>query len=171
MSPVAGQSSTMTAHKLHPYLLFWEWDITRTNPASFACFSQWFARDFTDPDHPSLTYKTAEHYMMYRKALLFDPDAAQAIVDAPTPDEAKRRGRAIRHFDREKWNDHADDIVERGNYLKFNQHDDLKRYLLDTGNKTMVEANPDDRIWGIGFSVDEAPEHEEEWGANRWANA
>jgi len=168
VSSSAAKHSTMTAQKIHPYILFWEWDITPSNPASIACFSQWFARDFTDPGHPSVSFKTAEHYMMYRKALLFDPDAAQPIVDAPTPEEAKRRGREIRHFDKEKWNKHADDIVERGNYLKFSQHDDLKGYLLDTGDKTMVEANPDDRIWGIGFSVEDAPGREKEWGANRW---
>jgi predicted NAD-dependent protein-ADP-ribosyltransferase YbiA (DUF1768 family) len=130
----------------YPYVLFWEWDITPSNPASMACFSQWFDRTFAEPDDPSVVYKTAEHYMMYHKALLFDPSVAQSILKAATPEEAK----------------------QRGNYLKFGQNEDLKGYLLDTGEKVMVEASPTDRVWGIGFSVENAPGREKEWGDNRW---
>lgn len=149
------------------YLLFWEWDVTATNPVSIACFSQWFARSFTDNKYPDVTFLTAEHYMMYGKAMLFEPSVADAIIHAKTPKEAKRLGREIKGFDREVWNEHADDIVERASYLRFKQHPDLLPHLLVTGEKTLVEANPDDRIWGIGFSVEDAPEHEEEWGQNR----
>lgn len=149
------------------YVFFYGWKVTKTYPESLACFSQWWPVDFTDPDYPSIGFRTAEHYMMYRKALLFDPDVAQAIVDAKTPAEAKRLGRKVRNFDRDAWNKVADDIVERGNFLKFSQNDTLKRYLLDTGNDTMVEASPTDRIWGIGFSAEDAPGRETEWGTNR----
>jgi ribA/ribD-fused uncharacterized protein len=152
----------------YPYVLFWEWDITPSNPASMACFSQWFDRTFAEPDDPSVVYKTAEHYMMYHKALLFDPSVAQSILKAATPEEAKQRGREIKHFDRAVWARKSDGIVERGNYLKFGQNEDLKGYLLDTGEKVMVEASPTDRVWGIGFSVENAPGREKEWGDNRW---
>jgi len=154
----------------YPYVLFWDWTPSPSYPTSLACFSQWFARDFTDPDPslpPSTTFKTAEHYMMCHKALLFDPEAAQAILDSPTPEEAKRLGRLIRGFDREVWNGKADGVVERANYLKFSQHEDLKGYVFRTEGKTLVECNRDDRIWGIGYGVEDAKGNEDKWGQNR----
>lgn len=149
---------------MRDYVLFWEWDVTSSNPISLACFSQWFARDFTDPHYPGVTFATAEHYMMHGKAMIFDPSVADAIIHAKTPEEAKRLGREIKGFNRDVWNKHADDIVERASYLRFQQHGDVLDHLLDTGSKTMVEASPTDRIWGIGFSVKDAPGHEDEWG-------
>ncbi|MEV6426472.1 NADAR family protein [Nocardia sp. NPDC051463] len=38
---------------------------------------------------------------------------------------------------------------------KFGQHEELKRYLLGTGNRVLVEASPVDRIWGIGLAADD----------------
>ena len=36
---------------------------------------------------------------------------------------------------------------------KFNQSDDLKQTLLDTGNKQLAEANGRDKFFGIGLSL------------------
>jgi ribA/ribD-fused uncharacterized protein len=84
---------------------------------------------------------------------------------------AKELGREIQNFSRLEWQKHADDVVERANYLKFGQNADLKTVLLATGEAIMVEASPVDRIWGIGFSAAEARGKEEQWGANRYAGA
>jgi len=149
------------------YVFFYDHEITPSNPISLACFSQWFPRSFTDPKYPSARFLTAEHYMMHGKALIFDPPAAQPILDAPTPAEAKALGRKIRNFDRKKWDEFADDLVERGNYLKFGQDAELKGYVGRTEGKILVEASETDRIWGIGFSAEEAPGKEDQWGANR----
>lgn len=98
------------------YVFFYGWEPIPTYPISLACYSQWYDAPFTDHNYPKLGFKTCEHYMMYRKALLFDPEVADEIVNAPTPDEAKKRGRKVRNFDREILNQHADGIVERANY-------------------------------------------------------
>ncbi|WVQ68023.1 uncharacterized protein L199_006229 [Kwoniella botswanensis] len=150
-----------------PYILFYHWEVDSKTPFHLACMSQWFATSFIDPDHSHLTFPTAEHYMMYRKALLFDPEVADEIAKAPTPEEAKERGRKIRNFDRAKWNEINDGVVERGNYLKFSQNVELKKVILKTKGRTLVESSPTDRIWGIGFGVDDAESKEHEWGANR----
>ena len=39
-------------------------------------------------------------------------------------------------------------------YAKFMNHDDLRKNLLDTGDATLVEASPFDKIWGIGLAPD-----------------
>ena len=150
------------------YVFFYGWKVTASRPISLACFSQWYGDAiFTDDELPGKTFKTAEHYMMYHKALLFDRDAADAILNAPTPDEAKKRGRQVRNFDREIWDKYADDIVERANWFKFDKNEAVRGYLFDTQGKILVEASKTDRIWGVGFSPEEALEHESEWGTNR----
>lgn len=41
----------------------------------------------------------------------------------------------------------------------------LKRLLLETYSKELVETSPFDRVWGIGFGVKEAPlRAREQWG-------
>ena len=37
--------------------------------------------------------------------------------------------------------------------IQFGQHEDMRQFLLDTGNAVIVEASPRDRIWGIGMSA------------------
>lgn len=162
---------TSTAASANPsdYVFFYGWKATSMYPRSLACFSQWWDQPFTDPSYPNTTFKTAEHYMMFRKAMLFDPDEAQAIVDAPTPSEAKQRGRAIKNFDKKRWDLHNDEIVETGSYRKFCSEgsDDIRGFLLDTKGKRMVEASPTDRIWGIGYSAKDAMAHQDNWGLNK----
>ena len=65
----------------------------------------------------------------------------------------------------------CDAVVERGNLLKFTQNEKLKKILLETQYKTLVEASPNDRTWGIGFNVEQALGNEHEWGDNRLGKA
>ena len=39
-------------------------------------------------------------------------------------------------------------------YLKFSQNDTIKKLLINTKNKILVEASPFDKIWGIGLKWD-----------------
>jgi ribA/ribD-fused uncharacterized protein len=43
--------------------------------------------------------------------------------------------------------------VTTGNIAKFSQNERLKTFLLNTGNRVLVEASPRDRIWGIGMGA------------------
>lgn len=109
---------------------------------------------------------------MYHKALLFDPSKALEIAHASTPAEAQRLGRELKNFNREKWNEVNDGIVERANYLKFGQNKDGKalKTLLDTRGKELIEASPKDRIWGIGYGREDAWAHRDDWGTNRYVH-
>jgi len=40
----------------------------------------------------------------------------------------------------------------KGNIAKFSHNIKLKQYLLGTKNRTLVQVNPVNRIWGIGLS-------------------
>ena len=60
-------------------------------------------------------------------------------------------------------------IVEEGNWWKFTNCSDqpqLKRRLLETGDRELVEASPTDTIWGVGFDAQNAEFHREDWGQN-----
>jgi len=128
---------------------------------------QWFPSSFTSPSHPGIRFQTAEHYTMYRKAMTFSDDAtATRVVEAATPNEARSLGREVRGFDGDVWKRVVAEVAEETNWLKFSQVGECRDALLGTGEKVLVEANPDDRNWGIGFRGDEAEGHEEEWGRN-----
>lgn len=139
------------------------------------CLQQWFPSTFTAPRNPyagddsPVTFPTTEHFMMYHKALLMnDTEVASKILASENahPSRAKALGREVKNFDLDVWKREADRVVEEGNVRKFGQRDGLRAVLLGTGDKVLVEASPDDKIWGIGFKSDEAEGKEAEWGNN-----
>ena len=110
--------------------------------------------------------------MMYQKALLMsDRTTAEKILSCETPAEAKQLGREVKGFDQEVWDHECDKVVEDANWLKFSQDKRLAEVLTGTGEKQIVEASPNDRIWGIGFNSEEALGREKEWGMNRLGKA
>ncbi|CAK7198768.1 hypothetical protein SEUCBS139899_001432 [Sporothrix eucalyptigena] len=119
-----------------------------------------------------LTFGCAEQFMMYCKAVRFgDRDAQRAILATPDPSKQKGLGQRVRGFTEEGWDAVKSAVVETGSYHKCNQSAKLRRLLLSTGNKLLVEAATRDRIWGIGYSASTALGHRDEWGENRlgWA--
>jgi ribA/ribD-fused uncharacterized protein len=141
------------AGKDFKFLFFWGHRNSSKNEIGKSCFSQWFELPFTVDN---VTYKTAEHWMMAHKALMFDDlKTYDRIIDANTPGEAKELGRQVLSFDEIIWNDKRYDIVKLGNIHKFNQYPQYAEYLMNTGNRILVEASPVDKIWGIGLSKDD----------------
>jgi ribA/ribD-fused uncharacterized protein len=54
--------------------------------------------------------------------------------------------------------------VVRASLAKFGQNAELRSYLLETGDKVLVEASPVDRVWGIGLAADDPrAEQPSEW--------
>lgn len=134
------------------FIYFWGHTNKRNEPAGKFCFSQWFESPFSVD---GITYKTAEHWMMAHKALLFgDKMMFEKIIACNKPGEAKALGRKVRNYDDDIWNARKFDIVKLGNIHKFNQHPILADYLLKTNDRILVEASPTDAIWGIGLSQD-----------------
>lgn len=133
------------------YLFFWGHQ-KPSSGVSKSCFSQWYDSPFEADGHHFIT---AEHYMMYRKALLFDDKAAaQKLLKATNPGAAKAIGRQVQGFDQKLWEQQRFDIVVAGNRAKFSSDPELEAFLLGTGNRILVEASPVDRIWGIGMAED-----------------
>lgn len=131
-------------------------------------FSQWYKSPFVDENGEK--YCTAEQYMMAQKAKLFgDNEMYDAIMRTNNPMEQKKLGRMVRNFNVKVWNEKAQDIVYKGNLLKFSQNETLKRYLLETGDSEIVEASPTDCIWGIGIGMqDNRRFYRNLWRGTNW---
>lgn len=135
------------------YLMFWSHQKSKDGSITASCFSQWWHCPFMVE---GIEYKTAEHWMMAQKALLFgDADIFAKIIPVKTPAEAKMLGRKVKGFDEQRWLEKRSEIVVEGNLHKFSQHEELKAFLLNTKDRVLVEASPVDRIWGIGLSSDD----------------
>lgn len=119
--------------------------------------SQWWPSPFT---HGADNFPTAEHWMMYRKAQVFgDRRAMEDVLAADHPREAKAIGRGVHGlhgFDERVWNRVSPLVVYEGNLLKFTQNREECRILRETAGRTIVEASPSDRIWGVGLHASEA---------------
>ena len=141
------------AGKVFKYVYFWGHQPSADGKITHSCFSQWWHSPFVIDD---ISYPTAEHYMMARKALLFnDHGMFEQIINASHPKQAKELGRQVSNFDEDIWNEHRFDIVADGNLAKFGQNEALKYYLLGTNERVLVEASPVDKIWGIGLGKDD----------------
>jgi ribA/ribD-fused uncharacterized protein len=156
-------------------------------------FSQFHPCNFIDWDQNK--FNCAEQWMMYCKALLHTnswseniliSDQAsklcikkysdivhnknimicQEILACTDPKKIKSFGRRVIGFDDTMWNGIKEHVVKMGNILKFMQNPTLKKVLLDTGDKILVEASPYDKIWGIGFDANSALNNKHKWGQN-----
>lgn len=149
------------------FLAFGNPRVSATNPVLRACLSQWYPAPFVTE---SRTFATAEHYMMHAKALLFgDRLVARLILESTNPVEALYLGRDVRGFDEQRWAANREAIVFDGNLLKFSRNPSLRAHLLSTGSQVLVDANPEDLLWGAGLrETDPALADPARWpGANR----
>ncbi|WBB76189.1 NADAR family protein [Micromonospora sp. WMMD1128] len=133
------------------FLHFWGHRPQRDGGVGAGCLSQWWPAAFTvDGRH----FATAEHWMMWHKATLFGDHAiAEEVLAATHPHRAKAFGRQVRGFDEAVWTARRWEIVVAGSVAKFGQHEPLRRFLLGTGERVLVEASPTDRVWGIGLAA------------------
>lgn len=129
--------------------------------------SQWYKAPIKIDGH---TYNCNEQYMMAEKARLFnDQDALDAILKISNPRKQKALGRSVKGFDQNEWEKIARLVVYRANWAKFSQHKDLFNFLLGTKKLKIVEASPEDTVWGIGLHEND-PDilDESKWKGTNW---
>ncbi|KAF7349193.1 DUF1768 domain-containing protein [Mycena sanguinolenta] len=140
--------------------------------------SQWYRAPFTatvniDGVDQEVEFPTTEHWMMLHKALLFsDFDVAREVLSTDGTSKqdmtkVKRLGRKVKNFKEDVWVKNRERIVLEGSLHKFRQNTELKEKLFATGETTIVEASPRDRIWGIGCGQAKAMSGVKfKWGLN-----
>lgn len=104
----------------------------------------------------NVVFNSTEQAYMWRKAYFFgDEDTMKKLERDITPREAKNLGREVADYKDDLW-----DCVRYGymvyvNYLKYTQNEDLRNKLLATENKVLVEASPNDKVWGVGLCAND----------------
>ena len=74
------------------------------------------------------------------------------VMSAETALECKMLARDVLGYDERRWKEVAYKECYQGWYEKFNQNEMLKKVLLETTDKTLVESSYD-RIWGTGIPL------------------
>ncbi|WP_294767615.1 NADAR family protein [uncultured Rhodoferax sp.] len=130
-------------------------------------FSNWNLGTFTVEGR---SFNCAEQFMMFTKAMLFgDVQIANQIMAESNPRKQKALGRQISGYVDAVWQNQAEDLMFPGLFAKFTQDPDRKAAILATGDTLLVEASPDDVVWGIGLEEsDPRCLNPEEWlGQNK----
>lgn len=97
-------------------------------------------------------FPSSEHLYMWKKARFFeDLETSNKILHADSPRKAKQLGRLVANFDENIWKLHCGPAMISTLLHKFNDMT-MRRKLLSTYDKYLVEASPTDKIWGIGMS-------------------
>lgn len=90
--------------------------------------------------------QTAEHAYQASKCA-FQRDVPY-ILNKPTPGAAKRAGRSV--VMTPYWNTERFNIMYQVVEAKFDQHCDIKKMLIETGDALLVEKNTwGDKTWGM----------------------
>lgn len=135
------------------YLFFWGHQPRYPGAVDKSCLSQWWQSAFV---YGGRAYTCMEQCMMAGKAMAFrDGDALHKILETQDPPKIKKLGRQVQLFDEKTWNQVKYPLIVAGNYCKFSQNEQLRSFLLSTGNRVLVEASPYDCVWGIGLSADD----------------
>lgn len=115
-------------------------------------FSNFFPITFFAENHK---FYTSEQYYMWRKAKFFeDEENAELILNVKSPADAKALGRKVRNYDDKLWSEVRYQIMVKACVMKFNASQNMFDFIVNTGDKVLVEASPFDRIWGVGLTQD-----------------
>ena len=113
-------------------------------------------------------FTSVEQYLMYQKAIHFgDNLSASTIRQTDDPVTVKNLGKTIKNFKPEVWKGVREQYMQVGISAKFEQNLQLAQYLKETGDSTLVEANPFDNYWGVGLSMS----NEDVWIKTNWKGA
>jgi ribA/ribD-fused uncharacterized protein len=124
-----------------------------------------------------------EQWMMAHKALIFafgkytkvNLEIYHKILSSNSQREMQKLGREVQGFieNEELWLKWRYEVVVNGNFLQFSQGNklqvskdkfiSLKQILLNTGSRPIVEASPYDKIWGVGYTAEDAIANRDKW--------
>ncbi len=96
-----------------------------------------------------------ERFYVHNKAVFAeDLDAIKSVMSANTPQNIKGISDTLNNkINVKKWMDSmANKVMKEGANAKFSQNIHHKDFLMKTGKKVLVEANPRDTHWSCGLS-------------------
>lgn len=133
------------------YVLFWNDEFSNFQPVTF--------------EHKGEKFLTTEQAFMWEKAKFFkDEEIAAEVLKTAMPYACKKLGRKVKGFDGEAWGAVCYEIMLNINRHKYLENALFKVLLKNTGSRTIVEASPYDKVWGVGLGENhEDIEDESKW--------
>jgi hypothetical protein len=115
-------------------------------------FSNFYETNFT---LDGVDYKSAEHAFQAIKAKTFGDDANFGkILKAKSAQSAKSFGKKVVGFKDEVWTpEKKEGTMKQIVRAKFTQNLELRKKLLDSGDKILANADARDKFWGVGTSA------------------
>lgn len=115
----------------------------------------WYVFDNFAPfqfEYDGVLYSTLEHAYQSLKFLATNPELAEKIRLLCSPAEVFEytRETIVKEQVDPGWDDKKIEIMEMLSRSKLEQHPIIKRALVATGHKTIVEMNDADDFWGWG---------------------
>lgn len=116
-------------------------------------FAYWANTPFVINDR---VFHTVEHYMEYKKAVLFgDVEAAEKILTSTNQTGWRKYGGRVKGFSIKAWRNVAQQYMYEANVAKFIQNADIQEKLISTGSKMLVSLRQNDGLWGIKMTEHE----------------
>lgn len=123
-------------------------------------FSNFYLRSI---EVDGVTYPSSEHYYQTQK-YPDNPDIVKSMMDTMNPGIVYKIAHDKNNsalYGRKDWNGKNENnenneepykhiVMMKALRAKFTQHEDFKKMLLETGNKTLVEHTTRDKYWGDG---------------------
>ena len=100
-----------------------------------------------------LRFDTSEAAYHWEK-FPFNPSVAYKIIEAPSAHEAFKIAAEFKHLRRFNWDEVKVDIMRDILRAKVDQHEYVRRKLLATGDREIVEDSWRDGYWGWGVNKD-----------------
>lgn len=116
-----------------------------SHKADYGCFSNFYPAEIRIGGK---TWRTTEHYFQAQK--FAGTKYESHIRNQKSPNDAAREGRRRDLPLRKDWESVKDNIMQEALVAKFQQHPDLKKALLETGDAVLVEHTENDLYWGDG---------------------
>ena len=98
------------SEKQNDFLFFWGHQPSKDGTITRTCLSQWWMSSIKVD---GIEYKSAEHFMMAKKAALFgDFEIINKIIKANSPVDVKKSGREVKNYDDSIWLENRYEIVK-----------------------------------------------------------
>lgn len=99
-------------------------------------------------------FATSEQAYHWEKFCGIEPKVAWKVMDAPSAHEAFKIAEQYKHCRRPDWDEVKVDIMRGIIRAKFDQHEYVRRKLLATGDRELIEDSWRDDFWGWGPNRD-----------------
>ncbi len=107
----------------------------------------WLSNFYDSPivDIFGTIWPTAEH--LYQACKCFDGRDRETVRKMPSPELARQTGKRI--MKRRSWDDARIPTMREVLRMKFTQHHDLAKKLVETDNEVLEHLSPWDKFWGV----------------------